>query len=244
MFYYGIFSPLCPFPRIIIRFSFNVFWSFFKMDDKTMRLIAYANKSEVEHIKDELEHTWWIGFKGENITPPQIPFIIGDTTEIILFGSCGLLQRKDQGMCYMCLDYYNGLTDDICRRCEFRIRNDMLLSPRSWYKDEYFNGQILGIRLGTDPLVKGLAWWGTGVTVDESCRDRKKLLEQHPEAIVVDQESYILGEWCATRGIKFQSVRYITDKCKRIYPRGINYFWKRRQHKKMQRRFLEVIQAG
>ena len=80
-----------------------------------------------------------------------------------------------------------------------------------------------------------------GVTIDYSCRDRKGLLMKFPDALIVDQESYILGKWCRDRGIRFQSVKYVTDKCGRIYPPIWNKIWKKRQHKRMQLKFLEVL---
>jgi hypothetical protein len=174
-----------------------------------VRVIAYADPHEVKYINEELtsKNTWWVGLGCKNLTPPQIPFIIGDTTEIVLFGSCGLLQNWDKGK---------------------------LISPRRWYNEnDYY--------VGTDSLIEGVSWWGVGVTVEEPCRDRKKILSKHPEAVAVDMESYVLGSWCATRGIKFQSVKYAIDLCGRFYPPIINKVWKVYQHKLMQRMFLEII---
>jgi len=60
---------------------------------------------------------------------------------------------------------------------------------------------------------------------------------------VVDQESYHVAKVCRDLGIKFTSVRYITDICyKKCMPIGINWAWRMYQHRRMQLKFNKYLE--
>ena len=203
-----------------------------------MKLICYANWHEVEHIRNELvggyQAIWDVGFQCKKIM--QRGNLLGGflvdkepVDEIILFGSCGMLQNKK--IYYSC----NGDTG-----WEKVIKLDRLIAPRKWLPSEELQYPIETDRILDVPQCD------LGLTVDYSVRktEKRRLVKQFPDALIVDQESYILGKWCADRHIRFQSVKYVIDKCGRIYPPVWNKIWKRRQHKKMQEKFLERITAN
>ena len=193
-----------------------------------MRIIAFANYKEVEYLRFQADRPPLIGvgYQCKNWLG-YLPYTI---TEIILFGSCGLLQRFHRDACVYCI----WGEEKQCSKCPYKIANDDFISPETWIMNDRM--------IKADQII--MPTWGNGVTIDYSCRDRNKILWEHPEAICVDQESFILAQWCKERGIKFQSVRYIIDKCGRMYPPVVNHFWRKRQHKKMQEAFLGLIQEN
>ena len=61
---------------------------------------------------------------------------------------------------------------------------------------------------------------------------------RNKRVMVVDMESAIVAKVCQGLGVKFTSVRYIIDKCDRkCMPIGINHFWRKFQHRRMQLKF-------
>ena len=194
-----------------------------------MKLIAYANWHEVEHIYDDISSIVSIGFRCKNIDALQFwTSFKPNFDEIILFGSCGMLQNKK--ILYSC----NG---DI--GSEKVIKLDRLIAPKRWLMDDI---EMEDKAIEVDRILD-VPQCDAGITLDSSVRKKEKanLIEIYPDVLIVDQESYILGKWCQDWGIKFQSVRYVIDKCGRIYPPVWNKIWKKRQHRKMQLKFLEVL---
>ena len=58
----------------------------------------------------------------------------------------------------------------------------------------------------------------------------------------VDMESYHVKKLCKELNVPFESVRYIVDRCgKRCVPWGINHFWLKYQHRRMQLKFNEYL---
>ena len=59
---------------------------------------------------------------------------------------------------------------------------------------------------------------------------------------LVDMESYQVKNMCDKYNINFKSIRYVIDFCdKKVMPIGINHFWRKWQHKRMQEKFNELI---
>jgi hypothetical protein len=162
----------------------------------------------------DYKYMWCIGLGAKRL--PMFEESIKDFAGVVLFGSCGLLK-----------EYYKG-------------KYDRFIVPDKWISDA---GDIIK----TDDLLK-LTRMGTGLTWPGSVRS-KHLTEYvkttYPEAMCVDQESFIVAKYCQERQIPFISVRYVIDRCNRkVMLPAFNYFWRRNQHKRMQRKFNELIKSA
>jgi len=87
---------------------------------------------------------------------------------------------------------------------------------------------------------------GYGVTTDHSVKhkwERQALSLQGFR--YVDQESYHVAKLCQKLGVEFISVRYMIDRCDRkAMPIGINHFWRKYQHKRMQLKFNKWLEEN
>ena len=197
-----------------------------------MNLLLYANESEVRYI--DYQPRFCIGLKAVDL--PKLTFIrnrLLDYSGVILFGSCGLLKPFYDEYCYICDD------PEDCDGCENKVRMDRFVVPEKWFNDreEYFK---------TDDILP-LPRMGSGVTMPYSVRSKhltEYVKEICPQCEVVDQESYIVGKFCQDNGVKFVSVRYVIDRCNRgVMLPAMNHFWRKHQHKRMQRKFNELIRT-
>jgi len=142
---------------------------------------------------------------------------------VILFGCSGLLQ-----------DHL--WVDD----CEYWYPQlDQLYSPKMWV-----NGNHLNVM--TDEIItRGIDFSGDGFSAPRPLHtkeDRLLINNVFPAAVVVDLETVKTGLLCREQGYKFQSVRYIIDRCDRkCAPTVINHFWRKWQHRRMQLKFQEVL---
>jgi hypothetical protein len=194
-----------------------------------MILLLYANIDEVKYI--DYEPRIMLGLRATDFPPDN--FMSG-YSGVVLFGSCGLLKEYyDEYGCYYCDE------PDHCNECDYKVKYDRFIVPEKWVGDA---GDIIK----TDDLFK-LPRMGTGLTWTGSVRS-KHLTEYvkvtYPDAMCVDQESFIVGKYCKERKIPFVSVRYVIDRCNRkVMLPAFNYFWRRNQHKRMQRKFNELIKS-
>ena len=61
---------------------------------------------------------------------------------------------------------------------------------------------------------------------------------------VIDMESPIVQEYCWDKQLYFKSIRYIIDYDRdKVMPTGINWAWRKFQHKRMQRKFNEYLKT-
>jgi len=61
---------------------------------------------------------------------------------------------------------------------------------------------------------------------------------------LVDLESYQVSEMCKKHNVPFKSIRYIIDRGdKKVMPTGINHFWRKYQHKRMQLKFNKYMEG-
>jgi nucleoside phosphorylase len=66
-----------------------------------------------------------------------------------------------------------------------------------------------------------------------------------PYFICVDTESHHVGGICNYLKIPFVSIRYAIDKIdKKCKPAGINHFWRKYQHYRMQTKFNRMLKDG
>jgi len=114
-----------------------------------------------------------------------------------------------------------------CGRLDSNLRDyGELIIPGSWYINS-----LEGITVN--------AIGPRACTMDHSVKEKweRKLLF-YLGFYCVDQESYHVGKLCQGLGVPFVSVRYMIDRCDRkAMPIGINHFWRRYQHRRMQLRF-------
>lgn len=94
-----------------------------------------------------------------------------------------------------------------------------------------------------------------GIKVDGKCcagyTSKRTVKEQwerewlaKKRVMVVDQESAVVAKLCQKLGVKFTSVRYIIDRCdKRVMPMGINWAWRKYQHRRMQLKFNDWLEG-
>ena len=62
--------------------------------------------------------------------------------------------------------------------------------------------------------------------------------------MLVDLESYHVYNLCKEMDVPFKSIRYIIDRCdRRCVPRGINHFWRKYQHRRMQLMFNKYLEG-
>ena len=74
--------------------------------------------------------------------------------------------------------------------------------------------------------------------VDSEWRDYYQVMGY----LYVDMESYQVNKLCKELGVPFRSIRYVMDRCgRRCVLWGYNHFWRIRQHKKMQLKFVKEI---
>ena len=82
-----------------------------------------------------------------------------------------------------------------------------------------------------------------GITTDHKVQykwERKAWAERG--FYCVDQESYHVAKLCKELDVEFVSVRYMIDRCDRkCMPIGINHWWRKYQHKRMQLKFNEWL---
>jgi len=61
--------------------------------------------------------------------------------------------------------------------------------------------------------------------------------------LLVDMESEIVEKLCKNLGVKFTSIRYIIDLDRgKVMPTGINHFWRKFQHRRMQLKFNKYLE--
>lgn len=133
---------------------------------------------------------------------------------VILFGSCGALDIMDQ---------YNHL-----------------ISPYHWHNQE---GDI-----AVSDDILPIAHCGSGYTSDYSVHNPLEAIRikfEHRDCMIVDQESANIAKICFDNGIPFQSIRYVIDGChRRIIPKGINHFWRKFQHRRMQLKMDRLLMGA
>jgi len=89
------------------------------------------------------------------------------------------------------------------------------------------------IKKADSVILFGCAGWipGKGVKLD-------RLYEWSHLGPLVDMESEIVSDLCKKHGVEFRSIRYIIDYDRgKVMPTGINHFWRKYQHRRMQRKF-------
>ena len=60
---------------------------------------------------------------------------------------------------------------------------------------------------------------------------------------LVDMESYWVWQMCKKYDTPFKSIRYIIDRDRgRVMPWGINHFWRKYQHRRMQLKFNKYLE--
>lgn len=166
-----------------------------------------------------------IGVQAKNINSINIKKSGG----VILFGSCGLLHDYAPG--------WELYSDD---PTDSEIRVNELIAPCVWAMDDK---RPIKSRF----RIHGINRRWIGYTAEKSI---KKQSEQEDilfdyGAIIVDQESYLVAELCNFYNVSFISIRYVIDKCsRRVMMPGINHFWRIMQHKRMQRKFDEIIRKS
>lgn len=112
------------------------------------------------------------------------------------------------------------------------IENDygILLEPSIWYNEE---GDYIELEHGI----------GKGVTTEQPVKSKfyKEILRAGAY-FCCDMESYHVAKICKEAGVKFRSIRYVIDRCdEKIMPAGINWAWRKYQHKRMQLKFNEWL---
>ena len=61
---------------------------------------------------------------------------------------------------------------------------------------------------------------------------------------IVDMESQQVSDLCEKYGVPFKSIRYIIDRDRgRVMPWGINHFWRKYQHRRMQLKFNKYLEG-
>ena len=79
-------------------------------------------------------------------------------------------------------------------------------------------------------------WQGCRIKWDE-------FYEWYPKSRLVDIESERVAELCANHRVSFRSIRYIIDRDRgRVMPWGINHFWRKYQHRRMQLKFNKYLE--
>jgi len=120
-----------------------------------------------------------------------------------------------------------------CGRLDSNLRDfGELIIPGAWMRDGHTLNWI---------TVKGHT--GHGITTDHSVKtkeERERLFRCG--FYCVDMESYHVAKLCQELDVPFVSVRYMIDRCDRkAMPPGINHFWRKYQHKRMQLKFNQWL---
>jgi len=124
-----------------------------------------------------------------------------------------------------------------CGALDYMGRYDYLISPFAWHDEESLIVPDKIIPVGIE---------GYGYTADHGvCTHTEAHLIKYKKStytVVVDQETTKFGRICIEAEIKWQSVRYVIDGCfRRIVPPGINHFWRKHQHKRMQKKMEALL---
>lgn len=113
------------------------------------------------------------------------------------------------------------------------------------YEPKYFIGlgaKVLGhrellISAADQVILFGCSGW-------QGCRIKwDEFYEWYPKSRLVDMESERVAELCANHRVSFRSIRYIIDRDRgRVMPWGINHFWRKYQHRRMQLKFNKYLE--
>jgi hypothetical protein len=186
-------------------------------------ILLYANPIETELI--DYYNKRYIGYKARYLS--EVEPYIANSDKVVLFGASGLLQDYCPNF-----DDYDAKEED----CEKSLYD--FYAPRVWesYRDEPI--------AKADAEFAGISKAGVGYTNSCSVKEKeiRQLIVRNYNAIVVDMESWFVGRMCNDYNVPFISVRYIIDRCdRRCKPFGFNHFWRKKQHRIMQKRFELLI---
>jgi hypothetical protein len=181
-------------------------------------LLLVANESECKYI--DYDNIEIIGLQAVDLNVEKIK----KADNVVLFGCSGYIEKWVS-------------REGKSERVGFPY--DMLIAPNKWYRW----GNPKGVDRTQD--MTGVTIFGSGYTANrkvDTLQDVNTIIENHSDVFIVDQESSHVGEICNKYEIPFISVRYIIDKChKKCMPIGINHFWRKFQHKRMQQKMSKVL---
>ena len=121
------------------------------------------------------------------------------------------------------------------------------------YKSKYCIG-LMAENMGkhnNDMFLKNLIFNGNKEVILFDCsgwRGSRKSAEfdklyHWDRTLLVDMESEIVEKLCKNLGVKFTSIRYIIDLDRgKVMPTGINHFWRKFQHRRMQLKFNKYLE--
>ena len=129
--------------------------------------------------------------------------------------------------------YWIGMRAKYLKYCELRIKNSdlvILFGSSGWLGPKRKWNELIELE---DPRFVPFA-----IRRRDWCSHFR-----HKNYMLVDMESWQVWNMCKKYNIPFKSIRYIIDRGdKKVMPWGINRFWKKYQHKRMQKQFTKYLE--
>jgi len=185
-------------------------------------ILLYANPIEVKYI--DYEDKFCIGV-GANIKENFAVHIYGGLVLPHAY-SDGELGFKDDVILF-------GSSGLIAPPRIIDYDYSIFLEPKIWYNED---GECIEMEHG---LYKG-------ITTELPVKSRlyTNILRSNAY-LCCDMESYHVAKICKEAGVKFRSIRYVIDRCnEKVMPTGINWAWRKYQHKRMQQKFSKLLSEG
>ena len=119
------------------------------------------------------------------------------------------------------------------------------LSFRKLYfvKEWFLNNKSIKIDINNNLFFIGLEFIDKGITTDRLIKTKNQK-QEISNYNIVDLESFYIVELCQKYDLPCAVIRYGIDYCdKKIMPLGINHFYRKYIHRKMQRKMSLILEA-